>query len=346
MARAPASLVLAALSVLWLAWIELHGSSLDVPVSVRFGALERSRVWSGEPWRLLSAALIHAGWLHLAWNVFFGLPACRLVERAIGSARFLAVYAAGAAGGSSLSLLGQDAVSSGASGALFGTVGAALVLHGRALGSLGAFARSRPARWILGSILVWSLVGGIFLSLDHLAHGGGLVTGAAAAWVLTWTGARRAAPLAAFLALLAALVAAASWPRGGTTRFQRIEDERALHAALLARDGARARALVDVALARGDPGDLVLAYRALLLVQEGDLGGALAAARPLVRSKDPAAREEARKAARDAAKVLGYRHYTGDGARRDPLLGLSYLEEACALGDGESCENARRIWGR
>lgn len=346
MRLSPASLAVAALPVLWLTWIELHGASTDAPTLVRFGALERSRVWSGEPWRLLTAAVVHAGWLHLFWNVVFGVPWCRLVERATGAGRFLAVYAASAVGASSLSLLGQDTVSVGASGALFGAVGAVLALHGRALGSWRAFAASPPARRILGSILVWSVIGALFLRLDHLAHAGGLVTGATAAWVLTRPARRRAAHVLGFLALLAALAAAAAWPRGGTTRFQDAEEVREVHAALRADDVPLARRLLGRALARGDPSERVLFYRSLVLAKEGDLAGALEGARPLARSEDPAVREEARTLARDLAKVLGYRHYTGDGARRDPLLGLSYLEEACALGDGESCENARRIRGR
>lgn len=344
--RAPASLVVALLPVLWLGWIELHGSSTDAPTLVRFGALERSRVWSGEPWRLLSAALVHAGWLHLFWNVVFGVPWCRLVERAMGSGRFLAVYAASTVGASSLSLLGQDTVSVGASGALFGAVGAVLALHGRALGSWREFAASQPARRILGSILVWSLLGALFLRLDHLAHAGGLLTGATGIWVLTGPAPRRAARVLGFLGVLAALATAASWPRGGTTRFQAAEEVREIHAALRADDLPLARRLLDGALARGDPPERVLFYRALVLAQEGELAGALDVARPLARSEDPAVREEARTLARDVAKLLGYRHYTGDGAVRDPILGLLYLEEACSLGDPESCENVRRIRGR
>lgn len=344
-AETPLSYALAGLSVAWLAWIELHGSSTDTETLVRFGALERSRVWAGEVWRLLSAAFVHVGWIHLAWNVAFGVPWCRPVERVLGSSRFLLVYLASAVGASSLSLLGQDVVSAGASGPLFGVVGATLALHRRALGSWAAFLRSRSARWVLGMLAAWSIAGALLLPLDQLAHAGGLAVGAASAWILSSPRPRRAVPLLALGALLAALAVAAAWPREGPTRFQAERDERAIHAALRAGDAGLARRLVERALSRGAPSDRLLYYQALLLAQEGDLEGALEVARPLVRSPEPPVREEARKIAVGIAKTLGYRHYTGDGARRDPLLGLAFIDEACELGDEESCANGRRIRG-
>jgi len=80
-------------------------------------------------------------------------------------------------------------------------------------------------------------------------------------------------------------------------------------------------------------------------VQEGDLPGALRVARPLVRSEDPEVAAEAAKTVIGLAKTLAYRHYTGEGAPRNPWLAISFMEEACALGDEESCRNARRVRG-
>ncbi len=293
------------------AWVELHGSSTDTMTLVRFGALERGRVWSGEPWRLVTAAFLHGGWLHLASNMAATAMTGRLVERALGSVGFLVIYVASVIGGSSASLLGHDVVSVGASGAVFGATGAILVTHRRALESWRAFLRSEGT-WILFAALVGgSIVADLVLPLDQLAHAGGFAFGAAAAWLLSRPE-RRVLPWAAFGVALAALTVAACWPRTGVSRLEAEEAGRAADAAL----------------------------------ENGDLEGAHAIARRLLRSGDAPIRDRARRFAVDAARTLGYRYYTGDGAPRDPHRGLEYFNEACALGDAKSCETAARIRGR
>lgn len=312
---------------------------------LRAGALERSRVWAGEPWRLVTAAFLHVGVVHLACNVVFGFLACRLVERALGSRRLLSLYLASAVGGSALSLLGQDGVSAGASGALFGAVGAILALHRRALGGWRPFLASPATRSLAVSILATSLGGSLVVRLDHLSHAGGLVTGAAGAWLLTRPRPARRWPLLAAALALAGLAVAACWPRPGLTRWQRAELERDLHAALSARDARAARALVARADAAGHASGRLATYRALLLVQEGDLEGALEVARPLRAAGDPEVRAEGDRIVAGVARTLAHRAYTGDGAPRNPWRGLALLEEACAAGDAESCRDAARIRG-
>jgi rhomboid protease GluP len=346
LARTPLTFVLAAACVAALGWVEAHGSSTDVATLVRFGALERGRVWAGEPWRLVTAPFLHAGWIHLAWNVAAGVPWCRLLERALGSRRFLLVYLSSAVGASALSLLGQDHPSVGASGALFGVVGATLALERRALGSWRAFASSVPARRVIAAILAFSVVGALFLPLDQLAHGGGFLVGAAAAWLLSRPAPARALPWAAFGAALAALALAASWPRASMSRFEAQELERSLLGALRARDVSLARRLVARAEGGHHDSERLRCYRAFLLVQEDDLEGAIAIARTLRGADDAAVRTDAAQLTRDTARMLAYRHSTGDGARLDPWLAFAYLEEACALGDAQSCRDARAMSDR
>jgi membrane associated rhomboid family serine protease len=321
------------------------GALRDETVLLRAGALERSLVWAGQPWRLLTAAFLHVGVFHLACNVAFGFLACRLVERAAGWRRFLGLYLASAVGGSALSLLGQDGISAGASGALFGMVGAILVLHLRALGGLRPFLASRATHWLLGGMAVTTVAGSLAVPLDHLAHVGGLVTGAAGAWLLTRPRPATMGPWILAAGGLAALVVAAIWPRPGLTRWQGEQLEGTLHAALTARDVPSARALVARADAGGLASERLTYYRSLLLVQEGDLEGALAAARPLRTAREPAVRAEADRIVAQVARTLAYRTYTGDGAPRDPWKGLAYMDEACTAGDDESCRNAEQVRG-
>jgi len=341
LAEAPLTFGFAAACVALLAWVEAHGSSTDTATLVRFGALERGRVWSGEVWRLVTASFLHVGWIHLAWNVAAGIPWCRPVERAAGPVRFLVIYLASAVGASALSLLGQDVVSAGASGALFGVVGATLALHRRALGSWRAFLASRSARRVILAIVIFSGVGGLLLPLDQLAHAGGLAFGAAAAWLLSRPPPARALPWLGFAAVLAALAVAAAWPRGSMTRFEGAELETSLDAALRAGETPAARRLVARAEAGRHDSERLRLYRALLLVQEEDLEGAIALARGLRGAREPWVREEARRVAREVAKVLAYRH------REDtPWLADLYWEEACALGDEQSCAARAAAAGR
>ena len=209
---APVTFALAAADIAVFAWVALHGPTTDTATLIRFGALEPARVWSGEWWRLLTAAFLHVGVLHLTWNLFLGVPLCRLVEGALGARRFLALYLLATLGASAASLLGhQAAVSAGASGALFGVAGAMFALFRRLVGSWGAFFRARQIR--LNALLfgVFALAA-VWLPIDQLAHAGGLVTGAIFAWLLTRPPPRRAFPWVVFAAALGAAVALAVRP--------------------------------------------------------------------------------------------------------------------------------------
>jgi rhomboid protease GluP len=314
---------------------------------VAAGALERGRVWSGEWWRLASAVLLHGSWLHLALNVALGLLLGRQVERALGRARFLLLYAVAGLAGSAASLLAQDAVSAGASGALFGVIGADLVLHRRALGGWRAFLGS-PFTAVVVVLLAASLaverLGILPFRVDHAAHAGGLVAGTLAAWLLT-SPAPRPVAWGALGAALALAVAAACWPRPGLTAFGAGELELRVYRALRDQDQAQAAALLEQADRAGLTGDNLAYYRALLEVQRGRLEEAARRLRPLATGGAPEVLAEARRAFAGVARNLGYRHYTGDGAPRDPGLGLRWFEEACAAGDQPSCRDVARIRG-
>ncbi len=342
-AAAPVSLALMTANIAAFAWVEAQGAAGDQAALVRLGALERSRVWAGEPWRLISAAFLHVGWFHLACNVALGIVVCGLVERALGKVPLLVAYLTSAAGGSALSLLGQDGVSAGASGALFGMVGAILALHLRALGGWRPFLRSRATHGLAAGVLSTSFAGPFLVPIDHLAHAGGLAVGSIAGWLMSRPPARRGWPWAAFAAALAVLVAAAAWPRSAMTRYEALELERAVYAALRAGDAPSARRILDGAATRSHGSARLEVYRALLHVQEGDLEGAIAIARPLASAEDVAVRGEATRIVVGVAKALGYRLYAGDAGERNPSRGLGYMDEACRAGDAESCRNAARV---
>lgn len=343
----PAAIGLVVAQVGVLAWASLaHGDPTTAPALVAAGALERGRVWGGEWWRLASAPLLHVGWIHLGLNAAFGLGWCRAVERALGARRFLLLWAFAAVAASAASLLAHDVVSAGASGALFGVIGGALVLHRRALPGWRPFLRSPATVQVALQLAGWTAVA-VFadLPLDHAAHGGGLVAGAAVAWLLT-APSRRPGAAAALGAALLLLAAAACWPRPGLTRFGAAELERRVYWALRDKDQAAAAARLAEADRAGHTSDALTYYRGLLRVQEGRLEDAAAILRPVAGAGAPGVREEARRALAGVARNLGYRRWTGEGAPRDPEAGLRWFEEACGAGDEASCRDVERITGR
>lgn len=171
-----------------------------------------------EPWRLLSATTLHAGLLHLALNMWVLWDIGRAAERFFGNLQFLLVYLLAGLGGSLTSLFfaGKTAVSVGASGAIFGVVGALLAAIWIRPDSLpGPLIRSlkKSLMVFVGVSLILGLTAG---GVDNAAHLGGLVTGLMMAMVidnrLGWTRSPGRAALRMTLALaLAALAAAVAW---------------------------------------------------------------------------------------------------------------------------------------
>jgi membrane associated rhomboid family serine protease len=94
-------------------------------------------VANGDWWRLITAAFLHASLLHIAFNMlalwWLGAP----VELALGRWRCLLVYiVSGLAGSAGALVVDPRSVTVGASGAIFGLLGAGLILEWRATGSI------------------------------------------------------------------------------------------------------------------------------------------------------------------------------------------------------------------
>ena len=152
-------------------------------VLVTFGAKVNELIAAGQYWRLLTAMFIHIGVFHLLFNLYALNSLGPLVEGFFGSRRFLMIYFIGGLWGSVASYARSDALSAGASGAIFGLAGAITVYFLWYRENFGARGQS-----ILQSMLV---VIGINLALgffnpgiDNWGHLGGLVGGAAIAYGL------------------------------------------------------------------------------------------------------------------------------------------------------------------
>ncbi len=188
----PATVVLIVANLVAFALVTwLLGSSEDGWVLARAGANLKSAAGT-EPWRLLTSAFLHVGALHLALNMMALWSVGRLVERMLGWASFTAVYLLAGIGGSAASVLfGGPGLSAGASGAIFGVVGAAIAEL--ALLRRGIERGKGWRRLVLGNlvfvVIVQLAIGFTFPMIDQSAHVGGLLCGALATLLLSPAGA-------------------------------------------------------------------------------------------------------------------------------------------------------------
>ena len=202
---APASALIIAINVVVFALAERSGSTTQSETLLRFGATWRGLVWQGEYWRLVTSMFLHIGAIHLLWNGYYGFRLSTQVERAIGSGRFLAMYLMCGVAGSAASVIGHNAVSAGASGALFGLIGWQVLTMRSRLGSFRAMWEAPAIRSQLSWIGAWFVLGA-FAGFDNYAHAGGLAFGLLFTWALAAPPARRTARLSVVLLSFAALV--------------------------------------------------------------------------------------------------------------------------------------------
>lgn len=138
------------------------------------GALWGPFMASGEYWRLLTAGFLHFSLIHVAVNMFSLYILGRDVEITLGTARFVGIYITALLGGSALVMLFENplAINAGASGAIFGLMGATLVVVLKA---------KIPAGMVLGVIGINVVLSLTIPNISLWAHMGGLLFGAAAA---------------------------------------------------------------------------------------------------------------------------------------------------------------------
>jgi rhomboid protease GluP len=142
----------------------------------QLGADQRNLVLAGQWWRPLTSMFLHGGLVHLVLNAWVLYQLGCLCEIMLGSPRTLGVYLVSGLAGSFTSLWWQEGASVGASGAIFGLMGALIAFLLRRREMLTPYAKS----------LLWQLVGwagvNVYLGwsmprIDLAAHCGGFVMG-------------------------------------------------------------------------------------------------------------------------------------------------------------------------
>jgi membrane associated rhomboid family serine protease len=134
------------------------------------GVLYGPSVAAGDYWRLLTSAFMHYGPIHLGMNMLVLWFVGRPLEERMGRGRFLLLYlAAGLAGATGAILVSPCGLTAGASGAIFGLFGAALVLERQGIFVYGG---SIIGLIVLNFIITFSLSG-----ISVGGHVGGFVGG-------------------------------------------------------------------------------------------------------------------------------------------------------------------------
>lgn len=133
----------------------------------------------GEWWRLLTAAFLHGGFLHIAFNMYVLWVIGPQLESVFGHIRYLILFLLSALGGSVVSYtFGPFAtVSVGASGAIFGLM-AALIVAGRSMRA--------DVTQIVILLVINVVIGFVAPGIDWRAHLGGAAVGAVVAAVMAY----------------------------------------------------------------------------------------------------------------------------------------------------------------
>jgi membrane associated rhomboid family serine protease len=132
-----------------------------------------------EPWRMITTLFLHGSILHIALNMYTLLIFGQILERALGRWRYLALYLLSGLGGSvGVLLIAPGIAVLGASGAIFGLLGAFFVIQRRLGGN------SVQLMVVIGLNLV---AGFIIPGIAWQAHVGGLLVGGLVALVLVKT---------------------------------------------------------------------------------------------------------------------------------------------------------------
>jgi membrane associated rhomboid family serine protease len=177
----------------------IHGKVIEEGVLDRYDVSVNHQYW-----RLISAGFLHENLIHIGFNMYLLYVLGMMLEPAIGTVRFAAIYFTALLAGSFGALLATAAPSLGASGAVFGLMGAAAVeLRSRGMSVMQSG---------IGGLIIINLVFSFSLAnISVGAHVGGLIGGALAALAVR-TADRRGVPAIGLIACV--LLAAASVAAG------------------------------------------------------------------------------------------------------------------------------------
>lgn len=178
MRSAPVTTILVLINIFVFILLEIGGSTEDLEYMVNHGALYAPLVLQGQYFRFFTSMFLHFGVKHIASNMLALFCLGSMVEQELGRIRYVLLYIISGLGASALSfaaaiLSGSQNVAAGASGAIFGIIGALCMIM---IKRRGHFRNMSPANVAL--MAGYSLFAGFTdIGVDNAAHIGGLIMG-------------------------------------------------------------------------------------------------------------------------------------------------------------------------
>lgn len=173
-------------NILVFIWMEINGNTMDAQYLYEKGGSYWANVVNDhEYYRLLTAMFIHSGMDHLAGNMLSLLFIGSYLEKAVGSKKYLLVYFTSGILAGVTSVVynmnaGNDVVCVGASGAIFGVIGAVIAVL---FLNDGTYMKRNMQRLLLYAVMS-ILVGVTSWDIDNSAHIGGVISGFLCMYVL------------------------------------------------------------------------------------------------------------------------------------------------------------------
>ncbi len=131
-------------------------------------------------WTIISASFLHGSLLHIFFNMIAFKQLGPFVLREYGVSRFLIIYILAGGMGFLISSLAGVALTIGASASICALIGA-IIYYGKSRGDFyGHLIYRQALGWVVGLVIIGLIIPGI----NNLAHGSGLVSGIALAWLL------------------------------------------------------------------------------------------------------------------------------------------------------------------
>ena len=177
--QAPCTILLVTINVIVFFILSFQGMTEDGVFMLAHGAMYVPRVIEfGEYYRFLTSMFMHFGFSHLINNMLMLVVMGMILEPEIGKIKYVIVYLLSGLGGNLLSAVWDIwtrdyVVSAGASGAIFGIIGALLYIAVRNRGRIGNIS----GRGLLFMIVLSLYYGFTSSGVDNLAHIGGLLSG-------------------------------------------------------------------------------------------------------------------------------------------------------------------------
>jgi rhomboid protease GluP len=152
----------------------------NINVLILLGAKVNSLIANGQYYRLVTAMFLHGGIVHVSLNMYALYSIGPLVENVYGKGKYIVIYFLSGILSSLASFMFSNSISIGASGAIFGLLGAALIFAIKM--------KNRIGRGFINNIItvigINLVIGFSIPNIDNFAHLGGLLGGIVISYVV------------------------------------------------------------------------------------------------------------------------------------------------------------------